>query len=332
MHRFIFSLFFSGFFLFVVYCSDFHVSCFADAAENKRPNVIVVITDDQGYGDVAAHGNSVIKTPNIDRLHSQSVRFTQFHVDPTCAPTRASLLTGRYATRLGIWHTILGRSILPRDEILMPQLFSESGYQTGMFGKWHLGDNYPFRPHDRGFQEAFYHLGGGVSQSPDYWGNDYFDDTYQRNGTPEKTEGYCTDVWFSNAIDFIKRHKSEPFFLYLATNAPHEPLNVAEKDWKPYSDKGLPEPLARFYGMITNIDENIGHLESTLLELGLKDNTILIFMTDNGTAGNGFNANMRGKKGTPYEGGHRVPFFVRWPAGPFGKNRDINTLTAHIDV
>ncbi|MDR2116299.1 MAG: arylsulfatase [Planctomycetaceae bacterium] len=301
-------------------------------AVESRPNVVLVITDDQGYGDIAAHGNRIIQTPKLDKLRDESIRFTQFHVDPTCAPTRSALLTGRYSTRVGIWHTILGRSILRKNEILLPQLFSNAGYQTGMFGKWHLGDNYPYRPHDRGFREAFYHLGGGVSQSPEFWGNDYFDDTYYRNGIPEKTSGYCTDVWFSNAIDFIKRHRDNPFFLYLATNAPHQPLNIDEKYWKPYVEKGIAEPLARFYGMITNIDENIERLDQTLQELGLADNTIFIFMTDNGSAGNGFNAGMRGRKGTPYDGGHRVPFFIRLPNGNFGQPRNINTLAAHIDL
>ncbi|MDR1964303.1 MAG: arylsulfatase [Planctomycetaceae bacterium] len=301
-------------------------------ASERHPNVVLVITDDQGYGDIAAHGNKVIKTPNLDRLHDESVRFTQFHVDPTCAPTRSALLTGRYSTRVGVWHTILGRSILRKNEVLLPQFFADAGYKTGMFGKWHLGDNYPYRPHDRGFQEAFYHLGGGVSQSPDYWGNNYFDDTYYRNGVPEKTTGYCTDVWFDNAIDFVKRHKNVPFFLYVATNAPHVPLNIDEKYWKPYAEKGLAEPLARFYGMIANIDENLARFDKTLEELGLAENTIFIFMTDNGSAGNGFNAGMRGRKGTPYDGGHRVPFFIRWRNGNFGKPRDIETLTAHIDL
>ena len=307
-------------------------ACLSAEDRTGRPNVVVVITDDQGYGDLAVHGNKIIQTPKMDRLHDESVRFTQFHVDPTCAPTRAALMTGRYATRVGVWHTVLGRSILRKNEVVMPQLFAEAGYRTGLFGKWHLGDNYPYRPHDRGFHEAFYHHGGGLCQSADYWGNDYFDDTYYRNGVQEKATGYCTDVWFDNAIDFVKRNHEKPFFLYVATNAPHQPLLVDEKYWKPYAEKGMPENLARFYGMITNIDENLDRLDKTLHDLGVAENTIFIFMTDNGSAENGFNAEMRGRKGTPYDGGHRVPFFVRWPKGNFGRPRDIETLAAHLDV
>ncbi len=315
----------------------------------RQPNVILVITDDQGYGDLAAHGNTMIQTPNMDALHRQSVRLTDFHVDPTCAPTRSALMTGRYSTRVGVWHTVIGRSQLRADETTMAEVFAANGYATGMFGKWHLGDNYPFHPHHRGFQEAFYHGGGGVGQQPDYWGNDYFDDTYFRNGKPEKCEGYCTDVWFANALNFIRKHKEQPFFCYLATNAPHGPLFVAEKYWKPYAAKGVPENMARFYGMITNIDENLGLLRRTLDDLKLTDNTALVFMTDNGTATgvnaktpqhgydakgrwHGFNAGMRGQKGSHYDGGHRVPCFIYWPAGGLNRACDVDEITAHIDL
>jgi arylsulfatase A-like enzyme len=167
--------------------------------EAPRPNVILVMTDDQGYGDVGAHGNPLIETPHIDQLHSESVRFTDFHVDPTCSPTRAALMTGRYSTRTGVWHTIMGRSLMNPKEVTVAEVFADNGYRTGMIGKWHLGDNYPLRPQDQGFEEAFYHLGGGVGQGPDYFGNDYFDDTYVRNGIEEKAEGYVTDVWFDDA-------------------------------------------------------------------------------------------------------------------------------------
>ncbi|NQU25366.1 MAG: sulfatase-like hydrolase/transferase, partial [Candidatus Nealsonbacteria bacterium] len=154
-------------------------------ADARRPNVVLIMTDDQGYGDLACHGNRVIQTPNLDRLHGQSVRLTNFHVDPTCSPTRSALMTGRNSGRVGVWHTIMGRSLLRRDEVTMADVFAAGGYRTAIFGKWHLGDTYPFRPQDRGYQEVFVHGGGGVGQTPDYWGNDYFDDTYFRNGTPE---------------------------------------------------------------------------------------------------------------------------------------------------
>jgi len=213
----------------------------------------------------------------------------------------------------------------------MADVFSGSGYRTGIFGKWHLGDNYPFRPQDRGFHEVLIHAGGGVGQGPDYWGNDYFDDTYRHNGTQETFKGYCTDVFFENAARFIEANKDRPFFCYLSTNAPHAPYNVAEKYSKPYRDKGVQSGQAKFYGMITNIDENIGRLMRHLKRLDLEKDTILIFMTDNGTSG-GDSAGMRGKKGSEYDGGHRVPCFLRWPGGGLNGPRDVEQLTAHIDL
>jgi len=296
-----------------------------------RPNVILVITDDQGYGDLACHGNPIIKTPNLDKLYTQSVRLTDFHVSPTCAPTRSALMTGHYCNRTGVWHTIMGRSLLRKDEVTMGDVFSTSGYSTAIFGKWHLGDNYPFRPQYRGFDEVLIHGGGGVGQGPDYWGNDYFDDTYFHNGKTKKFTGYCTDIWFDGAIEFIEANKGQPFFVYLTTNAPHGPLNVAEKYSKPYQDMGVPDKQAKFYGMITNIDENIGRLMQRLKKLNLEENTILIFMTDNGSSA-GYKETMRGGKGSEYDGGHRVPCFIRWPKGELGGGRDIGRLTAHIDL
>ncbi|MCP5519991.1 MAG: arylsulfatase [Verrucomicrobiales bacterium] len=315
-----------------------------------RPNVILVMSDDQGYGDVACLGNTMIHTPNLDRLHGQSVRLTNFHVDPTCSPTRSALMTGHYSTRAGVWHTIAGRSLLYADEVTMADVFAAAGYATGVFGKWHLGDNYPMRPQDRGFQEVLVLGGGGIGQTPDYWGNDYFDDTYWHNGRLEKEMGYCTDVFFDHALKFIDNRRDRPFFLYLPTNVAHGPFNVADSYSKPYRDRGVPATMANFYGMIDNLDENVGRLLTHLEQVGLAENTILIFMTDNGTAagvanpnrqqtagGNaptwtGFNAGMRGQKGSQYEGGHRVPCFWRWPAGGIGGGKDVGRLAAHFDL
>ncbi len=305
------------------------------------PNVILIMTDDQGYGDLACHGNPYIKTPNLDKLHSQSIRLTNFHVGTTCSPTRAGLMTGRNGNRVGVWHTIAGRSQLDASEMTMADVFATSGYETGMFGKWHLGDSYPFRPHDRGFDEAFYHGGGGVWQQPDYWDNDYFSDTYFRNGVPEETEGYCTDVWFDAALDFIDENRNRPFFAYIPTNAPHGPFHVDSTYIRMYRE--YENINANFYGMITNIDDNVGRLMQKLEELKLADNTLLIFMTDNGTArgvsfdeeGNvkgGYNSNMRGTKGSQYEGGHRVPCFLRWPDKGIKGGKDVDALTAHVDL
>jgi len=317
-----------------------------DAKSKSRPNVILILTDDQGYGDLACHGNNVIKTPNLDQLYSKSIRFTDFHVSPACAPTRAGLMTGRCPNRVGVWHVVMGRCLLHPDEVTMADVFAAGGYKTAIFGKWHLGDNYPFRPHDRGFHEALVHGGGVVGHTPDYWLNDYFDDTYLQNGKPEKVEGYCTDVWFDRAMDFIRANKDRPFFVYLPTNTPHQPFLVPEKYEAMYRDR--PDvPNAAFYGMITNIDENVGRLERELKRLGLADDTILIFLTDNGTSAGlrwrrrgekkgwettGYNAGMRGKKASQYDGGHRVPFWIHWPDGGLVGGRDVSRLADHVDV
>lgn len=311
----------------------------------QQPNVILVITDDQGYGDLSCHGNTELSTPNLDKLHAQSTRLTDFHVSPTCSPTRAALMTGHYSNRTGVWHTIAGRSLLYEHETTLADVFSANGYATGMFGKWHMGDNHPFRPMDRGFDHAVYHGGGGVFQGPDPWNNDYFDDTYYENGLEKPFAGYCTDVWFNEAMNFMEtnRKADKPFFTYLATNAPHGPFWVADN----YSEsfKGKENiPNANFYGMLVNVDENMGRLMDYLDRTGQRENTLLIFMTDNGTArgleqdkktglaSKGFNAGMRGQKGSEYEGGHRVPFFISWPKGNIAADRDIDQLTAHVDV
>lgn len=307
---------------------------FAKSSKTK-PNVIIVITDDQGKNDLACEGNPYIKTPNIDKFYDNAVRFTNFHVSTTCAPTRGALMTGRHTNRLNVFHTISGRSLLFEDEVLLPQVLAQNGYATGMFGKWHLGDNYPFRPMDRGFHEVVRHGGGGIGQGPDYWGNDYFDDTYWHNGETQAYKGYCTDVFFSEAIRFIEKNKDQPFFAYISTNAPHGPLNVPEKYLDMYSDNDeLPERIKRFYGMITNIDDNFKILKNKLDELGLTENTILVFMTDNGTAGGHqvYDAGMTGGKGQVTEGGHRVPFYMQWPAGNIQGGTDVDELTAHYDV
>lgn len=308
-----------------------------------RPNVVIVLTDDQGYGDLAVHGHPFVRTPNLDRLHRESVRLTDFHVMPLCAPSRAMLMTGRNPLSVGIWATVLGRSILPADSPTLPQLFAANGYATGMFGKWHLGDNAPARPQDKGFQTAFYHGGGGVGQTPDYWGNKYQDDSYFRNGTPEKATGYCTDVWFGAAREFISRQKkaNRPFLAYIATNAPHSPYIPPADLADSYRDvPGIDKPTAAYYAMIENIDTQVGLFRQFLIDQQLDQNTIFIFMTDNGTAQGlkapgAFNAGMRAAKGTLYEGGHRVPCFIRWPAGELPKNgtgRDVKQLTSGVDI
>ncbi|MCC9601846.1 arylsulfatase [Stieleria sp. JC731] len=306
----------------------------AIAEPTSRPNVVIVMTDDQGYGDLSCHGNPIIKTPQLDRLYAESVRLTDYHVAPTCSPTRAAFLTGHWTNRTGVWHTIMGRSMLRENEVTLGKVFSDAGYETGMFGKWHLGDNHPYRPEDRGFTEVMRHGGGGVGQTPDFWDNAYFDGAYWHNSKITPVDGYCTDVFFDYAKNFVRRSVAadKPFLAYVATNAPHGPMHAPVEYSKPYEDQG--KHLANFYGMIANIDENVGKLRELLDELEVADNTIFIYTTDNGTSSGDrvFNAGMRGKKGSHYDGGHRVPFFIRWPEAGLTDGRDVETITSYVDV
>ena len=292
------------------------------------------MTDDQGYGDLSCHGNPILKTPNLDQLHKESVRLTDYHVAPTCSPTRAAFITGRWTNRTGVWHTIMGRSMLRHNEVTIGKIFGDSGYHTGMFGKWHLGDNYPYRPEDRGFQEVLRHGGGGVGQTPDYWDNAYFDGSYFHNGKAVPVKGFCSDVYFDYAKRFIRKVKKseKPFLVYLCTNAPHGPMHSPEKFSKPYLNQGV--NVGNFLGMIANIDENVGSMRAFLKKEGLAENTIFIFTTDNGTSSgaNIHNNGMRGRKGSEYDGGHRVPFFMHWPKGGLNKGRDVDTITSYVDI
>ncbi|MFI3301900.1 MAG: arylsulfatase [Rikenellaceae bacterium] len=311
----------------------------AKDGEKQKPNIVFIITDDQGKGDLGCIGNPYIKTPNIDKFHDDAIRLDNYHVSTTSAPTRSSIMTGRHCNRVNVFHTIAGRSIVFNDEVLLPQVLAQNGYTNAMYGKWHLGDNYPNRPEDRGFSEVICHGGGGVGQAPDYWMNDYFDDTYMHNGVPQKYEGYCTDVFFDNAMDFITKNQDRPFFVYLSTNAPHGPYNVPESYYNIYKDtqiNGEPinDGLRRFYGMISNIDDNFNRMEDHLKKLGIADNTILIFTTDNGTSAGAkaFNDGMSGGKGSITEGGHCVPFIMRWKDGNLTGGKDIDNLVAHYDL
>ncbi len=302
---------------------------------DEKPNVIVVLTDDQGYGDLSCHGNPILQTPNLDRLHGQSLRLTDFHVAPVCTPTRSQLLSGCDALRNGATFVCMGRSLLDPSLPTMGDVFAANGYNAGHFGKWHLGDNYPYRPQDRGFAETVHHPAWGITSAADYFGNDYFDDHYRHNGAIEPYSGYCTDVWFDEAMVWMAacQERDEPFFAYVATNAPHVPLWVPDAYRQPYIGK-VDSDVAGFYGMIANIDGNMGRLEEFLCQRNLGENTILMFMGDNGTAtaDQVYNAGMRGKKASLYEGGHRVPCFVRWPAGGLGPARDVEPLSQCQDM
>ena len=301
-----------------------------------KPNIVFVITDDQGYGDFGGLGNPIVKTPNIDALADESVDLVDYHVAPSCSPTRAALLTGHWTNRTGTWHTIMGRSMLRLNEITLADLLRDNGYQTAMFGKWHLGDNYPYRPMDRGFDEAFYHGGGGVGQTPDFWDNAYFGGSYFRNGEPEKVEGFVTDVLFDETMKYIDKAKNNkrPFFVYLSTNAPHSPMHAPQNYADLYAGKGLSTEVQHFYGMITNIDDNVQRLRDYLRKNNLESNTIFVYTTDNGTSTGEkiFNAGMRGKKGSAYDGGHRVPFFLYWPEGGYDSKQRVTTITSYVDI
>ena len=299
-----------------------------------RPNIVFIISDDQGYGDLGHTGNPVVKTPHLDALAAESSSLTDFHVAPTCSPTRAALLTGHWTNRTGVWHTVNGRSMLRENEVTVAQMLADAGYATGHFGKWHLGDNFPYRPEDRGFTEVYRHGGGGVGQSPDLWDNAYFDGRYFHNGEIVEAEGFCTDVFFKEAHRFIREEagKKRPFFAYIATNAPHSPYHAPQKYLDLY--EGRDPVIAAFYGMITNIDDNLGATRELLRELGIAENTLFIYTTDNGTSSGAkvFNAGMRGAKGSEYEGGHRVPFIAHWPAAGWKTRHVDDTLCHAIDI
>jgi arylsulfatase A-like enzyme len=314
-----------------------HFAAAAETLAGRRPNIVFIVTDDQGYGDLSCHGNPVLKTPNIDRLHAEGVRFTDFHVSPTCAPTRSALFTGRHEFKNGVTHTILERERLTPDAVTLAEILQSAGYATGIFGKWHLGDEPEYWPSRRGFDEMFIHGAGGIGQTfpgscGDAPNNRYFNPAILHNGKFVKTRGYCTNVFFKQALDWIdKTRGKQPFFCYIATNTPHEPLQVRRKDFQRYEDKVDDKDLARFFGMIANIDDNVGRLLAKLAEWDLERDTLVVFMNDNGgTVGvKLFNAGMRGRKVTPWLGGTRASSLWRWPGTL--KPADCDRLAAHID-
>ncbi len=304
----------------------------------SRPNIILVLTDDQGYGDMSCHGHPVLRTPNIDRLHREGICFADFHVSPTCSPTRAALLTGRHEFRSGVTHTILERERLALQSVTLAQILKSAGYTNGIFGKWHLGDEPDYRPERRGFDEVFIHGGGGIGQTypgscGDAPGNTYFDPAILHNGRFVKTSGYCTDVFFNQALRWIDQTRGrQPFFAYIACNAPHAPLQVRPEDEARYRGTVPNTNAVRYLGMVSNIDDNLGRLLARLEEWGLDRNTLVIFMTDNGADGGllaGYNAGMRGGKGTAFLGGTRAVSLWRWPGRL--EPGECQALTAHID-
>ena len=314
----------------------------AVALPSPKPNVIVVMTDDQGYSDLGCHGHPLLETPNMDELSARSVRFTDFHVDPFCTPTRAALMTGRMSHRTGATATYGKRNFLRRDEVLMAEYFKASGYQTGTFGKWHLGGNYPYRPMDRGFDEWLGLGNGGLSIADDFWDNDRMNDRYWHNGEMVSRNGFSTDVYFQAAMDFLKQGKQhkKPSFVYLPTNVPHNDNHVPEAWLQPYLKKGCYEVQAAYYASIQRVDWNLGRLVKFLEDENLEDTTLLVFLTDNGTViplrkpktKIDKVSGRKGMKGSLYEGGHRVPCFVSGPEQLLGEPRDIDAFTSHVDL
>ena len=310
---------------------------------SAKPNIILVMPDDVGYGDYACLGNPIMRTPSVDAFKMASLLFTQFHVSPTCAPSRSALLSGRHEFKNGVTHTILERERMTLKTYTLPQLLKTAGYSTAIFGKWHLGDEEAYRPENRGFDEVYIHGGGGIGQTypgscGDAPGNTNIDPALWHNGKWEKTKGYCTDLFFAQAIKWMndRRAARQPFFAYVPLNAAHGPHVVPKEYYQQYVGKpGVNEETAKFFGMLENVDTNFGALLKKLKEWGIEDNTLVIYIaSDNGgTAGvKIFNAGMKGSKGTPYQGGTRVPCFFRWPAGGIKGGAECAALSAHLDI
>lgn len=295
------------------------------AKAEKKPNVIIILSDDQGYGDYSCHGNPFLKTPALDKLHNESIRFNHFHVASYSTPTRGQLLTGLDAMNNKASTVLSGCCMMRRELTTMPEIFSLNGYKTGIFGKWHLGDNYPDRPMDRGFDKSIWIKGWGLLSEIEF-DNDYYKTRYLDSLTTVTTNRYCTDLWFDKAIEWMEEMntKGESFFTYLSLNAPHGPFHAPKEDYLSYCTN-LDQKTASFFGMIQNIDKNMARFDRWLESKSLKENTIIIYMNDNGTAAGAqvYNANMKGEKGSVYDGGHRSACFIRWPGGELGQPRTI---------
>jgi len=288
-----------------------------------QPNIIFILTDDQGYGDIGRHGHPHLDTPHMDSLHDASVRFDNFYVSPSCSPTRAALMTGMHEFRNGVTHTLMPRAHLYQDATILPQLLQSAGYTTGFIGKWHLGNSKGYIPADRGFDWCSTNVGGPRK---------HFDVEMIRNKKRFPTKGFREDVFFDEAMAFMNEAGDQPFFLYLCTYSPHTPLDAPEALITKYKAKGLNDTHASYLAMIENIDQNLGRLMAFLKERGLEEDTILMFINDNGvTEGlDVYNADMRGSKCTIWEGGSRAMSFWKWPR--HWDPRTVNNLTAHIDV
>jgi len=291
-------------------------------SKTNRPNVILILTDDQGWGDLGIHGNEKLATPSIDQMATKGAHFDRFYVSPLCAPTRASLLTGRYNLRTGTSWVSKGLENMNPAEVTLAEVFQDQGYATGCFGKWHNGGHYPQHPNQQGFDEFIGFCAG-------HW-NNYFGTTLEYNGEPFPTEGYITDVLADEALRFISEHKDNEFFCYIPFNAPHGPFQVPDQYFDKYKSLGLNDKDAAVYGMCENIDDNVGRIIAKVKELGITENTIIIFMTDNGPNGKRYNGGMRGTKGSIHEGGVRVPCVIQWEGTI--EPQTVPQIAGHIDI
>ncbi len=282
----------------------------------SSPNVVIILTDDQGWGDLSMNGNPLVSTPNIDGMAKKGLTMEHFYVNSVCSPTRAALLTGRYAVRGGVYSTSAGGERLDLDERTFAQAMQGHGYATGAFGKWHNGMQYPYHPNARGFDEFYGYCSG-------HWGS-YVDALLEHNGELVESEGYLTDVLTDKAMEFVESHQDEPFLVYLPLNTPHSPMQVGEPWWEKFAQAELPEHRYRdkerinhtraAYAMAENIDWNVGRIIQKLRDLGLEENTIVMYFSDNGPNGWRWNGGMEGIKGSTNEGGLRSPFVAQWPA------------------
>lgn len=292
-------------------------------AAAKPSNVILILTDDQGYGDFSLRRNPFLQTPNLDRLAAEGAEFTRFSVSPVCSPTRAALMTGRYPLRTGVHGVTKGRETMRMNEVTLAQSLKAAGYRTALMGKWHLGENYPYVPHARGFDEF-------VGFRPGHW-NWYFNSPAEHNGKAVQLKVYVADALTDESIRFIDQARRDPFFLYLAYNTPHAPYQVPDTYYDRFAGKGLAADTQAVYGMVANLDDNIGRVLAHLDKRGLAEDTIVVFLCDNGPQTDRFVAGLRGRKGSIYEGGTRSPLYMRWPK-KIAVGRKIDRLCGHIDV
>ncbi|MFW5774478.1 MAG: arylsulfatase, partial [Tangfeifania sp.] len=318
---FLFLLFFAG-------CNQ------PGTSQETKPNIILILTDDQGWGDLGHHGNRNIATPNIDKLAQQGVSFENFYVSPVCSPTRAELLTGRYHPRGGVYSTSAGGERLNLDETAIAEIFKDAGYATAAYGKWHNGMQPPYHPNARGFDDYYGFCSG-------HWGN-YFSPMLEHNGQIVQGEGFIIDDFTGHGLEFIEQNKNQPFFLYLPFNTPHSPMQVPDKWWNEFENKELEmrhrdlekediDFTRAALAMCENIDWNVGRIADKVDELNLANNTIIIYMSDNGPNSWRWNGGMKGRKGSIDEGGVRSPFFIKW-SGTIEPGKNVEEIAAAIDL